>query len=136
MIFAITRNMNRYWLDRITSFNLFAAVLVAIALGCTAPAAQAGVIRHTGKMVLKGTTVAATATASGGEVAANKTRNAAVSAPGTIGNAAVATGHAVASAGKTTATGVGNGAVAVSHGVAKTPGALAHGATAVWHVVW
>ena len=125
MRFAITKSMNRNWLNRITSFNFFAGVLVTIVLGWTAPAAQAGLIRHTGKTVLKGTTTAATATASGSEVAADKTRNVAKSAPRAIG-----------SAGKATATGVGNGAVAVSHGAQKAPGAAAHGAAAVWHVVW
>lgn len=136
MKFAIIKSMNQNWLNRRTSLNFIAGVLGAIVLGWTAPATQAGVIRHSGKMILKGTTTAATATASGSEVAADKTRSAAESAPGAIGSAAVTTGHVVGSAGKATATEIGNGAVAVSHGTEKVPGAVAHGAAAVWHVVW
>ena len=111
------------------------AGMVALAVAMfawAAPMARAGAIRYAGKMIVKGTAVAAAATASGGEAAVDKVQ----SAGQATSNAGSSVKHALAHAGQVTTNGAKDGGAAVYYGAKRTPYEVAHGARSLWRAVW
>jgi hypothetical protein len=109
------------------------AALAATMFAWTAPTARAGAIRYAGKMVVKGTAVAAAATASGGEAAVNKIHTEAVPATTSAGSSVK---HALVHAGQATTNGAKDGGAFVYYGAKRTPYEVAHGAKSLWRAVW
>ncbi|TAM84561.1 MAG: hypothetical protein EPN47_00130 [Acidobacteria bacterium] len=107
--------------------------LAAAAFAWAVPMAQAGAIRYAGKMVVKGTTAAASATASGSQTAVNKIQTDAVPATRNAGNSVK---HALVRAGGATANGAKDGGAVVYYGARRTPGTVANGARSAWRAIW
>lgn len=108
-------------------------VLAAMLLAWTAPSARAGAIRYAGKMVVKGTAVAAAATVSGGQAAANKVQTDAMPATENAGNSVK---RALVRVGQVTTNGAKDGGAAVYYGAKRTPYTVKHGAKSMWHAIW
>lgn len=122
-------------MNRISRASLKAG-MVALAItmfAWMAPTARAGAIRYAGKMVMKGTAVAAAATAAGSEAAANKIQSDAVPATASAGSSVK---QALVHAGHATTNGAKDGGAAVYYSAKRAPHAVAHGAKALWHVLW
>ena len=109
------------------------AALAMVMLAWTVPLARAGALRYAGKMVVKGTTAAAAATASGGKAAANKIQTDAV--PATT-NAGISVKRALVHAGQATSNGAKNGGAAIYYGAKRTPHTVAQGAKSAWRAIW
>ena len=112
------------------------SALVALAgmtFAWSVPMAHAGAIRHAGRMVAKGTAVAAAATVSGSQAAVNKIQTDAVPATANAGNSLKRT---LAHAGHATTNGAKDGGAAVYYGAKRTPHTVAYGARSLWRVVW
>jgi len=110
--------------------------MVALALlmfAWAAPNANAGAIRYAGKMVAKGTAVAAAATAAGGQAALDKVQTEAGPA---ADNAGSSIKRSLANVGRATTNGAKNGGAAVYYGAKRTPHTVAHGARVLWHKIW
>jgi hypothetical protein len=108
-------------------------VLAAVMFAWTGPSARAGALRYAGKMVVKGTTAAATATASGGQAAVNKVQTDAVPATANAGNSVK---RAVVHAGQVTTNGAKDGGAVIYYGAKRTPHTVAHGAKSAWRAIW
>ena len=109
------------------------AALAMVMLAWTVPSARAGAFRYAGKMVVKGTTAAAAATASGGKAAANKIQTDAVPATTNAGNSVK---RALVHAGQATSNGAKNGGAAIYYGAKRTPHTVAQGAKSAWRAIW
>lgn len=122
-------------LNRISRSCLKAGMvaLAAMVFVWSAPTARAGAIRYAGKMVMKGTAVAAAATAAGTEAAAGKVQSEAVPA---TANASSSIKHTLVHVGHATTNGAKDGGAAIYYSAKRAPHAVAHGAKALWHVVW
>lgn len=122
-------------LNRMSRVSLKAGMvaLAAMMFVWAAPTARAGAIRYAGKMVMKGTAVAAAATAAGSEAAFNKVQTDAVPA---TANAGSSLKHALVHAGNATTNGAKDGGAAVYYSAKRAPHAVAHGAKALWRAVW
>jgi hypothetical protein len=107
--------------------------LAAVILAWAMPSARAGAFRYAGKMVVKGTTAAAAATASGGQAAASKVQTDAVPATTNAGNSVK---RVLVHAGQATTNGAKNGGAAIYYGAKRSPHAVAHGATSAWRAIW
>jgi hypothetical protein len=107
--------------------------LTAAMFAWTVPTARAGAFRYAGKMVVKGTTAAAAATASGGQAAVNKIQTDAVPATASAGYSVK---RALVHAGQATTNGAKNGGAAIYYGAKRSPHAVAHGATSAWRAIW
>lgn len=107
--------------------------LAVMVLAWTSPMARAGAIRYAGKMIVKGTAVAAAATAAGGQAAVNKIQTDA--GPATS-NAGSSVKHALVHAGHVTTNGAKDGGAAVYYGAKRAPHTVAQGAKNLWHAVW
>ena len=107
--------------------------LAAAMFAWTVPTARAGALRYAGKMVVKGTTAAAAATASGGQAAVNKVQTDAVPATTNAGNSVK---RALAHAGQATSNGAKNGGAAIYYGAKRSPHTVAHGAKSAWRAIW
>ena len=107
--------------------------LVAMLFAWTGPNARAGAVRYAGKMVLKGTAVAAAATAAGGEAAVNKVESDAVPATSHAGNTVK---RALVQAGHATTNGAKDGGAAVYYGAKRAPHTVAKGARTLWRAIW
>jgi hypothetical protein len=107
--------------------------LAGMMFAWAAPTARAGAFRYAGKMVVKGTTAAAAATASGGQTAVNKIQAGAVPTTTSAGNSVK---RALVHAGHATTNGAKNGGAAVYYGAKRSPHAVAHGARSLWRAVW
>lgn len=107
--------------------------LAAVLVTWAAPAARAGAIRYAGRMVVKGTAVAAAATASGGQDAMNKIQTDAVPA---TANAGSSVKRALVHAGQVTTNGAKDGGAAVYYGAKRTPHTVATGAKSLWRAIW
>lgn len=107
--------------------------LAAMLIAWTGPTARAGAVRYAGKMVLKGTAVAAAATAAGGQAAVNKVESDAAPATSHAGNTLK---RALVHAGHATTNGAKNGGAVVYYGAKRTPHTLARGARSLWRAVW
>jgi hypothetical protein len=109
-------------------------VAMAVAMfSWTVPAARAGALRYAGKMVVKGTAVAAAATASGGQAAINKVESDAGPATSNAGNSVK---RALVHAGHATTNGAKDGGAAIYYGAKRTPHTVAKGAKSLWRVIW
>jgi hypothetical protein len=123
------------------SFNSFSRAclkagmlaMAAVVLAWSVPSARAGAFRYAGKMVVKGTTAAAAATASGGQAAVNKIQTDAVPATTNAGNSVK---RALVHAGQATTNGAKNGGAAIYYGAKRSPHTVAHGATSAWRAIW
>ena len=112
------------------------SALVALAVMTfvwSVPTARAGAIRHAGRMVAKGTAVAAAATVSGGHAAVNKIHTDAVPATTNAGNSVK---RALVHAGHATTNGAKDGGAAVYYAAKRTPHTVAHGASSLWRAMW
>ena len=110
--------------------------LVALAVmmfAWSVPTAQAGAIRRAGKMVAKGTAVAAAATVAGGQAAMDKVESDAVPATSNAGNFVK---RALVHAGHVTTNGAKDGGAAVYYGAKRTPHTVARGASSLWRAMW
>ncbi|HET7212003.1 MAG TPA: hypothetical protein VFL79_00315 [Terriglobia bacterium] len=107
--------------------------LAAMTFAWSVPAAHAGAIRRAGRMVAKGTAVAAAATVSGSQAAANKIQTDAVPATANAGHSVKRT---LVHAGNATANGAKDGGAAVYYGAKRTPHTVAYGARSLWRVMW
>lgn len=107
--------------------------LAAMTFLWAAPVARAGAIRYAGKMVVKGTAVAAAATAAGGQAAVDRVQSEAVPATNEAGHslkhALVHAGHATTNAGK-------DGGAAIYYGAKRAPHTVAKGAKSLWRIIW
>jgi hypothetical protein len=108
-------------------------VVAAAMFAWTVPTARAGALRYAGKMVVKGTTAAAAATASGGQIAVDKIQTDAVPATANAGNSVK---RALVHAGQVTTNGAKDGGSAIYYGAKRTPHTLAHGAKSAWRAIW
>ena len=108
-------------------------VLAAMMFVWAAPVARAGAIRYAGKMVMKGTAVAAAATAEGSEAAMNKIQSTAVPATASAGSSIK---QALVNAGHATTNGAKDGGAAIYYSAKRAPHTVAYGARALWHVIW
>ena len=106
--------------------------LAAAMFAWTVPTARAGAIRDAGKMVAKGTAVAAAATVAGGQAAINKVETDAGPATSNAGNSVR---RALAHAGHATTNGAKNGGAAVYYGAKRAPHFVAHNAKSLWRAV-
>jgi hypothetical protein len=122
-------------LKRISTACLKGALvaLAGVMFAWSVPTAQAGAIRHAGKMVARGTAVAAAATVAGGQTAVNKVESDAVPMTSNAGNSVK---RALVHAGHATTNGAKDSGAAVYYGGKRTPYAVAHGARSLWRVVW
>ncbi len=112
------------------------AAMVGLAItmfGWMAPVARAGAIRYAGKMIAKGTAVAAAATAAGGQAAVNKVQMDAGPAANNAGNSVK---HALVYAGQATTNGAKDGGAAIYYGAKRAPHTVVKGAKSLWHVIW
>lgn len=109
------------------------AALAVMTFAWSVPPARAGAIRHAGRMVAKGTAVAAAATVSGSQAAANKIQTDAVPATANAGHSVKRT---LVHAGHATTNGAKDGGAAVYYGAKRTPHTVASGARSVWRVMW
>jgi hypothetical protein len=112
------------------------SAMVALAVmmfAWAAPMARAGAIRDAGKMIAKGTAVAAAATVAGGQAAVNKVQTDAVPATADAGNSVK---RAFVYAGHATTNGAKDGGAAVYYGAKRTPHTVAHGAKSAWRAIW
>jgi hypothetical protein len=107
--------------------------LAAMLIAWTGPTTRAGAVRYAGKMVVKGTAVAAAATAAGGEAAVNKVESDAVPATSHAGNTLK---RALVHAGQVTTNGAKNSGAVVYYGAKRTPHTVARGAKSIWRAVW
>jgi hypothetical protein len=107
--------------------------LAAVLVTWAAPAARAGAIRYAGRMVVKGTAVAAAATASGGEAAMDKIQSDAVPATANAGNSVK---RALVHVGQVTTNGAKDGGAAVYYSAKRTPHTVATGAKSLWRAIW
>lgn len=110
--------------------------LVALAVmmfAWSVPVARAGAMRHAGRMVAKGTAVAAAATVAGSQAAVNKVETDAVPATANAGNSVK---RALVSAGHATTNGAKDGGAAIYYGAKRTPHTVAYGAKSLWRVMW
>jgi hypothetical protein len=106
--------------------------LAAAAFAVAVPTAKAGAIRYAGKMIAKGTAVAAAATVAGGQAAADRVESAGQS----TGSAGSAVKHALVHVGQATTNGAKNGGAAIYYGTKRAPYTVAHGAKSLWRAVW
>ncbi|HET9179164.1 MAG TPA: hypothetical protein VFQ24_12470 [Terriglobia bacterium] len=122
-------------LNRISRVCLKAGMLAlaAATLAWTVPTARAGALRYAGKMVARGTTAAASATASGGQAAVNKFQTDAVPATARAGHSVKRT---LAHAGEATTNGAKDGGAFVYYGAKRAPHTVAHGARSAWRAIW
>ena len=97
------------------------------------PMARAGAIRDAGKMIAKGTAVAAAATVAGGQAAVNTIQTDAVPATTNAGNSVK---RALVHAGQATTNGAKDGGAALYYGAKRTPHTVAHGARSLWRAIW
>lgn len=112
------------------------AGIVAVAAAMFAwavPTARAGALRYAGRMVAKGTTAAASATASESQAAVNKVQTDAVPETAKAGHSVK---HALARAGDATTNGAKDGGAVIYYGAKRTPHTMAHGAKSAWRAVW
>ena len=109
------------------------AALAIMIFAWSVPMARAGAIRSAGKMIAKGTAVAAAATVSGGQTAVNTIQTDAVPATENAGNSVK---RALVHAGHATTNGAKNGGAFVYYGAKRTPHTVAHGASSLWRAVW
>ena len=107
--------------------------LAAAMFAWAAPTARAGAIRGAGKLIAKGTAVAAAATVSGGEAAVNKIQTDAVPATADAGNSVK---RRLVHAGHATTNGAKDGGAVVYYGAKRTPHTVAQGAKSLWRVIW
>jgi hypothetical protein len=107
--------------------------LAAMMFAWSVPTARAGAIRHAGRMVAKGTAVAAAATVAGGHAAVNTVESDAVPATSNAGNFVK---RALVHAGHATTNGAKDSGAAVYYGAKRTPHTVAHGASSLWRVMW
>ncbi|HEX5413652.1 MAG TPA: hypothetical protein VFZ27_17530 [Terriglobia bacterium] len=107
--------------------------LAATMFAWTVPTARAGALRYAGKMVAKGTTAAASATASGSHAAVNKFQTDAVPATARAGHSFKRT---LAHAGNATTNGAKDGGAFIYYGAKRTPHTVAHGAISAWRAIW
>jgi len=107
--------------------------LAVLMFGWSVPMARAGAIRDAGKMIAKGTAVAAAATVAGGQAAVNKVQTDAMPATADAGNSVK---RALVHAGHATTNGAKNGGAVVYYGAKRTPHMVAHGATSLWRAIW
>lgn len=122
-------------LNRISTACLKGALgaLAIMLFAWSVPTARAGAIRYAGKMVARGTAVAAAATVAGGQAAVNKVESDAVPATTNAGNSVK---RALVHAGHATTNGAKDGGAAVYYGAKRTPHTVAHGASSLWRAVW
>ncbi len=107
--------------------------LAVMMFAWSVPMARAGAIRSAGKMIAKGTAVAAAATVSGGQAAVNTIQTDAVPATANAGNSVK---RALVHAGHATTNGAKDGGAAVYYGAKRTPRTVAHGASSLWRAIW
>lgn len=113
--------------------KLGVAALAVTAFTWATPVARAGAIRYAGKMIAKGTAVAAAATAAGSETAVNKVQSDAMPATSHAGHSVK---HALVHAGHATTNGAKDGGAAVYYAFKRTPHTVAKGARSIWRVIW
>ena len=129
---------------RLKILKLLTAVVIP---ACTAPAAEAGVIRYLGHKIKGGSQQAASPTVGAGEAAGKATTrvvatgaNATKEGAAAVGGGVAAAGVATEDAAKTGAGAVKQGAVTTAKGAEEALGAAAHGvkagAKAVWKAIW
>lgn len=107
--------------------------LAVMAFAWAAPPARAGAIRYAGKMIAKGTAVAAAATAAGSETAINKVQSDAMPATSRAGSSVK---HVLIHAGHMTTNGAKDGGAAVYYACKRAPHTVAKGAKTIWRVIW
>ena len=107
--------------------------LVVALLAWSVPKARAGALRYTGKMIAKGTSAAASATASRGQAAVDKIQTDAVPATARAGNSVKRT---LVHAGHATTNGAKDGGAFIYYGAKRTPHTVAYGAKSAWRAVW
>ena len=108
-------------------------VLAAALFAWTVPTARAGALRYAGKMVARGTTAAAAATASGSQAAVNRFQTDAVPATARAGHSVRRT---LAHAGAATTNGAKDGGAFIYYGAKRTPHTVAYGAKTAWRAIW
>ncbi len=121
---------------KLVSRKFLKAAMVGLAItmfAWMAPVARAGAIRYAGKMIAKGTAVAAAATAAGGQAAVNKIQTDAGPAANNAGNSVK---NALVHAGQVTTNGAKDGGAAIYYGAKRAPHTMAQGAQKLWHVIW
>lgn len=107
--------------------------LAAALFAWTVPTARAGALRYAGKMVARGTTAAASATASGSQAAVNRFQTDAVPATARAGHSVKRT---LAHAGAATTNGAKDGGAFIFYSAKRTPHTVAHGAKSAWRAIW
>jgi len=110
--------------------------LVALAVmmfAWSTPVARAGAIRDAGRVIAKGTAVAAAATVAGGQAAVNTVQADAVPATADAGNSVK---RALVHVGHVTTNGAKDGGAAVYYGAKRTPHTVAEGAKSLWRAIW
>lgn len=124
--------MGLNWISR-TCLKIAMAVLAVAMFAWMAPVARAGAVPYAGKMIAKGTAVAAAATVAGGQAAVNKVESDAGPAANNAGNSVK---HALVHAGHATTNGAKDGGAAIYYGAKRAPHTVAQGAKAIWRVIW
>lgn len=125
--FMSLNRISRAWL------KVAMAVLAVAMFAWMAPIARAGAVRYAGKMVAKGTAVAAAATVAGGQAAVNTVESDAGPATNNAGNSVK---HALVHAGHATTNGAKDGGAAIYYGAKRAPHTVVKGARTIWRVIW
>jgi hypothetical protein len=107
--------------------------LAAAVFAWAVPTARAGALRYAGKMVARGTTAAASATASGSQTAVNKFQTDAMPA---TARAEHSVRRTLAHAGAATTNGAKDGGAFIFYGAKRTPHTVAVGAKTAWRAIW